>query len=68
MRDIFATQLAPTVGAACPVPAEASDRASLIATQMLGRYVLELAPLTAMPPDELVGWSGPTVQRYLTAR
>jgi AcrR family transcriptional regulator len=72
MRDIFATQLAPVVGTACAAPAEAPGRASLVASQMLGlalcRYVLKLAPITAMPADEIVGWIGPTLQRYLAGR
>jgi len=72
MGDIFAAQLGPLIAAICPSPAEAPTRAGLIASQMLGlalsRYVLCLPPITAMPPDEVEHWIGPTVQRYLTDR
>ncbi len=51
-------------------PGEGELRAQLFATQMigliLGRYVLELAPLSTTPRDELVAWVGPNLQRYLT--
>jgi hypothetical protein len=33
----------------------------------LTRYVLRLPPVATMGRDELVGWVGPTLQRYLTA-
>lgn len=67
MREIFAGQLFPVVAKLNPVAPE--RRAALIATQMLGLalclYVLRLPPVVAMPHDEVVGWLGPTVQRYL---
>jgi AcrR family transcriptional regulator len=70
MQQIFATQLAPQVAAICPDPAEAATRAALIATQMLGfalcRYVLRLPPVSHASTDEIAGWLGPTIQRYLT--
>ncbi|HET7387789.1 MAG TPA: TetR family transcriptional regulator [Nocardioidaceae bacterium] len=48
---------------------EGARRSQLVATQMLGliigRYVLGFEPLASMPVEELVGWVGPTVQRYL---
>jgi hypothetical protein len=31
----------------------------------LCRYVLRLPPVAAMRPADIVGWLGPTVQRYL---
>jgi AcrR family transcriptional regulator len=69
MRQIFVTQLEPTV--ARLAAGDAAKRAGLIATQILGlalaRYVLELSPIAAMTHDEIVGWVGPTVQRYLDA-
>ncbi len=50
-------------------PEEADRRAQLVATQVLGllvsRYVLAMQPLASMSVEELVGWVGPTVQRYL---
>jgi AcrR family transcriptional regulator len=69
MADIFSTQLLPVVTA---VGAKDPQRcAGLIATQMLGlalcRYVLRLAPVTAMSRAEIEQQLGPTVQRYLTA-
>ena len=45
--------------------------AGLVASQILGaalcRYVLRLAPVVGMSRTELIGWLGPTVQRYITA-
>jgi hypothetical protein len=70
MQQIFASQLAPHVAAVCPDPAQADTRATLVATQILGfglcRYVLRLPPALHMPPDEVIAWLGPTIQRYLT--
>ena len=68
MQEIFGTQLHPLVGSLVPAD-EAGVRAGLIATQILGmalcRFVLRLAPVVEMTPDEVVGWLGPTIQRYL---
>jgi AcrR family transcriptional regulator len=68
MRQIFVAQLKPM--AARLAPADAAVRAGLVATQMLGfalcRYVLRLPPVVKMSRDEIVGWLGPTIQRYLT--
>jgi AcrR family transcriptional regulator len=70
MRDVFAAQVGPLIATLSPTPDEVPVRASLVASQMLGlalcRYVLTLGPIAAMPADELTGWIGPTVQRYLT--
>lgn len=69
MRTIFAAQLAPVIGTVIADPAQAPIRAGLAATQVLGmalcRYVLAFAPLQQMTNDEVVGWIGPTLQRYL---
>jgi AcrR family transcriptional regulator len=69
MRNIFARQLLPAVSEVAP-GAEARLRAALIATQILGlalcRYVLKLPAVSALTPEEIVAWYGPTVQRYLT--
>ena len=68
MQEIFGTQLQPLVGSLVPA-GEAGVRAGLIATQILGmalcRFVLRLPPVVEMTPDEVVGWLGPTIQRYL---
>ena len=68
MQEIFGTQLQPLVGSLVPAD-EAGARAGLIATQILGmalcRFVLRLPPVVEMTPDEVVGWLGPTIQRYL---
>jgi AcrR family transcriptional regulator len=67
MREIFAAQLLPVITKMNSV--EPQRRAGLIATQVLGlalcRYVLRLPPVVEMSHDEIVGWLGPTVQRYL---
>ncbi|HET7328318.1 MAG TPA: TetR family transcriptional regulator [Nocardioidaceae bacterium] len=50
--------------------AESRRRAQLVASQMLGliiaRYVVKVEPLASMPPEELVAWMAPNIQRYLT--
>jgi AcrR family transcriptional regulator len=69
MHAIFTTQLTQVVATGPADPEEAPLRAGLIATQILGmavcRYVLRLAPVTAMTRDEIVAWLGPTLQRYV---
>jgi AcrR family transcriptional regulator len=67
MKEIFAVQLLPMVTKL--TPDDAPRRTGLIATQMLGmafcRFVLRLPPIVEMTQPELVGWLGPTLQRYL---
>jgi AcrR family transcriptional regulator len=67
MRAIFSAQLVPLVPARHG--AQVGSRAGLAATQMLGlalcRYVLKLPPVVGMSRAEIVGWIGPTLQRYL---
>jgi len=67
MMGIFAAQLMPAI--AKLVPDDAPRRAGLIATQVLGmalcRFVLRIPPIVAMSREELIGWIGPTLQRYL---
>ncbi|MCV7315475.1 TetR family transcriptional regulator [Mycolicibacillus parakoreensis] len=69
MRTIFAAQLAPVIAALTDDPAEASRRASLAASQVLGmalcRYVLAFPPLVEMDRGAVIDWIGPTLQRYL---
>jgi AcrR family transcriptional regulator len=71
VHSIFAGQVGPAIAALFPDPAEATARAGLLATQVLGlalcRYVLKLPPVAAMTPADIVAWLGPTIQRYLTA-
>ncbi len=47
-------------------------QADLVLSQLLGlglvRYVLRLEPLSSAPPDQVVEWVAPSVQRYLTGR
>jgi len=52
------------------LPAEEADRrVQLVISQMTGlvmtRYLLALEPLASMPPEDLVAWVAPTLQRYL---
>jgi AcrR family transcriptional regulator len=68
MQEVFGTQLQPLVATLVPAE-EAGVRAGLIATQILGmalcRFVLRLPPVVKMSRDEVVGWLGPTIERYL---
>jgi AcrR family transcriptional regulator len=70
MRTLFAAQVAPLVGRIEPDPALAATRAGMLASQMLGlaltRYVLELPPVVALPPDGVAAWLAPVLQHYLT--
>jgi AcrR family transcriptional regulator len=70
MHTIFAEQLGPAIAALCDDSAAAWTRAGLVASQALGlalcRYVLRLPPVVAMERDEVIGWLGPTFQRYIT--
>jgi AcrR family transcriptional regulator len=70
IRTIFGQQLAPAINRIVADPAEASRRAGLVATQMLGlalcRQILRLPPVAALRPDTVVATVGPTIQRYLT--
>lgn len=72
MREIFAGQIVGLAARTCPDPAQASTRAGLATSQILGaalcRFVLRLPPVAQMPRDELIDWLGATVQHYLTSR
>lgn len=67
MREVFATQVLPVV-ARVGSRATAGERASLVASQLLGlalcRYVLKIPPVAEMPIEDLVRHVAPTVQRY----
>jgi len=45
-------------------------RATLVQSQLVGlivtRYILKIEPLATLPPDELITYLAPTLQRYLT--
>jgi AcrR family transcriptional regulator len=47
-------------------------RASLVSSQLVGlglaRYVLKYEPLASAPPDQVIDWLAPNVQRYLTGK
>ena len=72
LRDVFVTQVVRAVGAMVEDPKEASTRAGLVSSQMLGlaltRYVLKLPPVVAIDQDAIVAGVGPTIQRYLTGK
>ena len=61
---------APSGAAGAEVAAEASYRAALVASQVVGlalaRYVLGLEPLATASQDDLAAAIGPTLERYLT--
>ncbi|PYC68964.1 TetR family transcriptional regulator [Micromonospora arborensis] len=70
MRGIFADQLTAAVTAFGSDSALTARRAGLVASQLLGlaftRYIVRLPPMVDTPPEELVSWIAPTLQRYLT--
>ncbi|TIX42210.1 MAG: TetR/AcrR family transcriptional regulator, partial [Mesorhizobium sp.] len=67
LRDVFANQVRPLVAGVAD-PAEASRRAGLISSQLLGlamcRYLLRLPPVVALSHDDIIQNVGPTLQRY----
>lgn len=71
LRAIFADQVVGAMQKLGLDRADATYRAGLVATQMLGlgmcRYILELPPVVDMERDQVVGAVGPTLQRYLIA-
>lgn len=71
MREVFRSQLVPVAERFGHGPADASRRAMLVASQILGmallRYVLHLGPAAEMSREEVVAWLAPTVERYITA-
>lgn len=71
VRAVLAGQVAPAIAKLSGEPALAGMRAGLVASQILGlalcRYVLRLPPVAAMSRADVVGWVGPTVQRYISS-
>jgi AcrR family transcriptional regulator len=71
MVRVFGSQLEPVIAATRAAdPEEASRRAGLVASQVLGfalcRYVLRIPPLVTLSPAIAEEWLGPTIQRYIT--
>jgi AcrR family transcriptional regulator len=70
VRAVLAGQVSAMVAALASDPTQAGVRAGLVSSQILGmalcRYVLRLPPVVGMSRAEVVGWLGPTVQRYIT--
>jgi AcrR family transcriptional regulator len=71
VRAVLVAQVAPLIAALSGEPPQtAGTRAGLVASQILGmalcRYVLRLSPVMVMTRTEMVGWLGPTLQRYIT--
>ena len=71
LNKIFAGQLLPALAEVIDDPDEVPDRVGLVASQMLGvaltRSILQIPPMVAMTPDQIVARIGPTVQAYLTS-
>jgi AcrR family transcriptional regulator len=68
IRMLFAEQVLPVIRGVAPDRAEV--RAGLVASQILGlalcRFILLVPPVEAMPAEALIGFVGPTLQRYVT--
>jgi AcrR family transcriptional regulator len=69
LREIFATQVLPTIAAVGPRQ-NVAQRAGLISSQLLGlaltRYVLKLPPAVALERDTIVREVGRVIQGYAT--
>jgi AcrR family transcriptional regulator len=70
LHDSLAGPIAERVGAEFGV-ADAELRVELVASHLAGlafaRYQLKIEPIASAAIEDVVGWIGPTVQRYLTA-
>ena len=69
LHDSLAGPIAKRIAAEFGV-ADAELRVELVASHLAGlafaRYQLKIEPIASSTVEELVGWLGPTVQRYLT--
>jgi AcrR family transcriptional regulator len=69
LHDAMAGPIAERVAAEFGV-ADAELRVELVASHLAGlafaRYQLRIEPIASSSVEQLVGWVGPTVQRYLT--
>ncbi|MGA4539308.1 TetR family transcriptional regulator [Uniformispora flossi] len=70
MQSVLRDQLTPLARKVGPAPDQASARAALCASAVLGlaltRYVLRFPASVELDREEIVDWLGPTIQRYLT--
>jgi AcrR family transcriptional regulator len=70
LHDSLAGPIAERVGAEFGV-GDAELRVELVASHLAGlafaRYQLKIEPIASAAIEDVVGWIGPTVQRYLTA-
>ncbi len=45
------------------------QRRALVASQLMGlafiRYILRVPPISTTTPEEIAGWAGPTLDRYM---
>jgi AcrR family transcriptional regulator len=69
MRKIFSGQVLPALSSISD-RAEVATRAGLVSSHLLGialcRYVLNVPPVVAMKPEQIIAHVGPTLQRYVT--
>ena len=69
LGEFIGREVLAKIARALGVP-DAEVRATLCASQLVGlgmlRYVLKVEPIASADPEEIVGWLGPTLQRYLT--
>jgi AcrR family transcriptional regulator len=70
MRAIFAEQVARPIAEALGDDPEATRRAAMVGSQLLGvalcRYILRLEPIASTNPEAVAADLAPTLQRYLT--
>jgi len=70
LREFIGREILVRIAASAGRP-DAVLRANLCAAQLMGtallRYVLRVEPLASTDAADLLGWLGPTLQRYLTA-
>ena len=71
LHEVFAGQVLPML-TSIGDPADARDRAGLVASQLLGlafaRYVVKLAPVVGLSRERIIRDIGATIQAYLTGR
>jgi ABC-type Zn2+ transport system substrate-binding protein/surface adhesin len=69
LHDTIAGPVAHRIAAEFGVT-DAELRVELVASHLAGlafaRYQLKLEPIASTAAEDVVGWVGPTVQRYLT--